>query len=128
MCKAVSCGVIKVNSVMQSAARLGAARAVKSPKILYGDTDQNLRHNVSLIAPPSHAPSAAAIGRSWRLGRLSLPMPLPSLPPRFAGAFPYPHPLPQMLIGICQTAQPLFGCRAARSRFFTPWAQFGKLG
>eukprot|EP00964_Phaeocystis_antarctica_P116988 scaffold80854_cov54-Phaeocystis_antarctica.AAC.2 len=24
-----------------------------------------------------------------------------------------------MLIGTCQTAQPLFGCRAVRSRFFT---------
>eukprot|EP00964_Phaeocystis_antarctica_P080636 scaffold50376_cov38-Phaeocystis_antarctica.AAC.2 len=52
---------------------------------------------------PRAAP-AAAIGRSWlrRVGRLSLPLPLPSLPLRFVGAFPYP--LPHMLIGTCQTA------------------------
>ena len=92
--------------------------------MVYGDTDQNLRHNVNFkvytlypLLPMRRA--AAAIGRPWRLGRFLLPLPLPSLPPRFVGAFPYPPP--HMLIGTCQAAQPLFSCRAARSRFFTPY-------
>ena len=48
------------------------------------------RHTVNFIPPHPMRRAVAAIGRSWRFRRLSLPLPLPSLPLRFVGAFPYP--------------------------------------
>ena len=64
-------------------------------RMTYGDTDQNLgQKDVNFIYAPSHAPCGGGDRPlvTWRLGRLLLPLPLPSLPPRFVGALPYPLP------------------------------------
>ena len=59
--------------------------------------------------------AAAAIGRSWRVGVYVAPHALAIATAALRRRIP-----PHMLIGTCQAAQPLFGCRAARSRCFTP--------
>ena len=81
---------------------------------LWRDTDQNLRHNVNYIPPPSHAPCGGGV---WGGSR----SPCPYHRCRRASSAHYrTHSHSHMLVGTCQAAQPLFGCRAARSRFFTP--------
>ena len=46
-------------------------------RLTYEDTDPNFRHNIQCIPPRPMHRAAAAIGRSWRVGRLSLPSPCP---------------------------------------------------
>ena len=83
-------------------------------RLTYGDTDQNLRDNVNYIPRPSHAPCGGGV---WGGSRSPCPY---HRCRRASSAHSRTHSHSHMLIGTCQAAQPLFGCRAARSRFFTP--------
>ena len=93
-------------------------------RLPYGDTNPNLRHNIQFIPPPSHAPCGGGDRPPVAFGAVLAPLALAiaaaALRRRIPCTHSRTHSHSHMLIGTCQAAQPLFGCRAARSRFFTP--------
>ena len=89
-------------------------------RLTYEDTDPNFRHNIHNVYPPPPVPCPVRRKRSAARGvRGGCHSPCPCHRRRRASSA-HSRTHSHMLIGTCQTAQPLLGCRAARSRIFTP--------